>query len=62
MRRDTFADSFGQRAERSLLGSTEALAIGFFIAFWIAAIAAVLVWHTRRDRRGGRPRQPDDER
>jgi hypothetical protein len=41
----------GQRQERSALGSTEALAVGFVIAFWIAAIAAVLVWHGRRDRR-----------
>jgi len=42
------------------LGSTEAMAVGFVIAFWIAAIAAVLVWHGRRDRRRRRHEAPDE--
>jgi hypothetical protein len=31
--------------------SAEALAVGFVIAFWIAAICTALVWHTRRNAR-----------
>jgi hypothetical protein len=33
------------------LGSTEALAVGFVIAFWIALIAGARVWHRARVRR-----------
>jgi len=36
------------------------MAVGFVIAFWIAAIAAVLVWHGRRDRRRRRHEAPDE--
>jgi hypothetical protein len=47
------------------VGSTEILAVGFVIAFWIAVIAALRIWHTRRDgrrRTATEPRGSDDTR
>jgi hypothetical protein len=41
------------------MGSTEVLAVGFVVAFWIAAIAALVVWNVRRDRRRRRQESRD---
>jgi hypothetical protein len=38
------------------------LAIGFVLAFWIAAIAAFLAWHMRRDRRRREQHTRDERR
>jgi hypothetical protein len=37
--------------------STEVLAVGLVVAFWVAAIAAMLTWHRRRQR--ARRQDPD---
>jgi hypothetical protein len=40
--------------------STEALAVGFMIAFWIAAICTAVFWHSRRDARRRDHAREDD--